>query len=75
MGSPLGRAAAATTGAGITLNVKGVLLAVAFAESVTVKTRPVAVVAVAETGPEMVPVDVFSDRPSGRVPVVSAQVL
>ena len=73
MGSALGSDAAATTGAVVTVNVNGALLAVALAESVTVNMSPVAVVAVAESVPEMAPVDGFSDELGGSVPAVRAQ--
>ena len=60
-------------GPGVTVSVNGELLAVALAESVTVKTRPVAVVAVDDSVPEIAPLVPFSDKPVGNTPDVVAQ--
>ena len=75
MGSSDGSEGPATTGAELTVKVSGALLAVELAESVTVKTRPLAVIAVAESVPEIAPVDELRSKLSGSVPAVSAQLL
>jgi hypothetical protein len=60
-------------GPGVTVSVKDEVLAVALVESVTVKTRPVAVVAVDDSVPEIAPVVPSSDKPTGNTPDVVAQ--
>jgi len=60
-------------GPGVTVSVRGAVLAVALAESVTWKTMPVAVVAVGDSVPEIAPLGPSSDRTAGNAPDVIAQ--